>query len=169
LLHLDLARVAHTIRPVVARRTSPDIGGAMSKFLCAAMVVVLGLAANTLGGTADLKLEGQYTVTGGERNGQALPPESINGWTFRFTNDKLVGATKDGSAFITADYTCDAAKTPSPIVLKITEGTNKGKEMNGLVEKKGDTVRIIYAEPGGEKPTEFKTKPNQTMFVLKAR
>ena len=37
----------------------------------------------------------------------------------------------------------------------------------GLIEKKGDTVKLIYALPGGETPTEFKTKEKQLMFVLK--
>ena len=52
--------------------------------------------------------------------------------------------------------------------MKLTAGTDKGKELKGLVERKDDTIRIIYAGPGAEAPTEFKTKQNQAMYTLKA-
>ncbi len=53
---------------------------------------------------------------------------------------------------------------------KITPYTDKkGEEVTakGLIEKDGDTVKLIYALPGGEMPTEFKTKEKQLMFVMK--
>ena len=37
----------------------------------------------------------------------------------------------------------------------------------GLIEKEDDTVRIIYALPGGDLPTEFRTKDKQLLFVMK--
>ena len=85
----------------------------------------------------------------------------------RFTGNKLVGANKDGSEFLVAEYTLDAAKTPCAIVIKPTAGTDKGKELNGLIERKDDQIRVIYATPGGEKPTEFKSKEGQVMYTLK--
>ena len=36
-----------------------------------------------------------------------------------------------------------------------------------MIEKKGDEIRLIYALPGGEEPTEFGTKEKQLMFVMK--
>ena len=53
------------------------------------------------------------------------------------------------------------------IVMNLTEGADKGKELKGLVERKEDTIRIIYAGPGAEAPAEFKTKQNQAMYTLK--
>jgi hypothetical protein len=37
----------------------------------------------------------------------------------------------------------------------------------GLIASEGETVKLIYALPGGKAPTEFKTAEKQQMFVLK--
>jgi uncharacterized protein (TIGR03067 family) len=142
----------------------------MSMFLRAALAVVAGFAfLPTPASAADEKpnLEGQHQITAGERDGKAMPEADIKGCTFRFVGEKVVAATKDGTAFLTGEYTLDAAKKPTAITMKLTEGTDKGKELKGLVERTGDTIRIIYAAPGAEAPTEFKTKQNQAMYTLK--
>ena len=49
------------------------------------------------------------------------------------------------------------------------KGDDSKKEVvaMGLMEMEGDTVKLIYALPGGEMPTEFKTKEKQLMFIMK--
>jgi hypothetical protein len=42
-----------------------------------------------------------------------------------------------------------------------------GEVARGLIQKEGNTVRLVYALPEGEIPTEFKTKEKQLMFVMK--
>jgi hypothetical protein len=42
-----------------------------------------------------------------------------------------------------------------------------GEVARGLIEKKGDSVRLIYSLPTGEIPQEFKTKEKQLMFNMK--
>jgi uncharacterized protein (TIGR03067 family) len=143
----------------------------MSMFVRAALVTVLCLNVLALVKAADPekpKLEGQHQIVAGERDGQPVPEATLKGYTFRFTGDKVVGANKDGTEFLVADYTLDATKTPCAIVIKPTAGSEKGKELFGLIERKGDTIRLIYAAVGAEKPTEFKTKANQAMYTLKS-
>jgi hypothetical protein len=38
---------------------------------------------------------------------------------------------------------------------------------DGLIERKGDTITLIYALPGGDLPTEFKTQGRQLMLTLR--
>jgi uncharacterized protein (TIGR03067 family) len=144
----------------------------MSMLLRSALVLVAGLTAQTYLFSAapaeQPKVQGQHAIVGMERNGTALDEADFKGATIRFTDDKLVGANKDGTEFLTADYNMDAAKTPCTIVLKVTSGSNKGKELQGLIERKDNTIRLIFAHPGGERPTEFKTRENQTMYTLRA-
>jgi len=144
----------------------------MSMFVRAALVAMMSLTVYSMANSADdkdkPKLEGQHQITAGERDGKALTDNDIKGCTFRFTGDKVVGATKDGTEFLVADYTLDPAKKPCVIVMKLTQGSDKGKELKGLVERNDTTIRIIYAGPGAEAPTEFKTKQNQAMYTLKA-
>jgi uncharacterized protein (TIGR03067 family) len=142
----------------------------MSMLLRAVLVLVAGVAFQALPVLAaeKPKLEGQHAITAGERDGKPLAETDIKGCTFRFTGDKVVGATKDGTDFLVADYTLDDSKTPVVIVMKLTAGSDKGKELHGLVERKDNVIRIIYAGPGAEAPKEFKTKANQAMYTLKA-
>ena len=144
----------------------------MSMFVRAALVAMMSLTVYSMANSAQdkdkPKLDGQHQIVAGERDGKALADADVKGTTFRFTGDKVVGATKDGTEFLNADYTLNCDKTPCVIVMKLTSGTDKGKELKGLVERTGDTIRIIYAGPGAEAPTEFKTKQNQAMYTLKA-
>jgi uncharacterized protein (TIGR03067 family) len=141
----------------------------MSMFPRAALVAVASFAFAQLSAFAQDKpqLEGQHQVTAAERSGKPLEESIIKGITFRFAGEKVTAATKEGKSFLTAEYTLDVAKKPCAIVMKLTEGSDKGKELRGLVERNGDTIRVIYAAPGTEAPTEFKTKENQVMYTLK--
>lgn len=142
----------------------------MSMFVRAALVAVLCLNVNAPVNCADPekpKLEGTHQIVAGERAGRPVAEADLKGCTFRFTGNKVVGANKDGTEFLVAEYTVDPAKTPCAIVIKPTAGSEKDKEMHGLIERKDDTIRLIYAGPGAEKPTEFKTKENQAMYTLK--
>ena len=98
---------------------------------------------------------------------RALAEADIKGYV-PLHGDKVIGASKDGTPSFAAEYTLDHAKTPCVIVMKLTAGTDKGKELKGLVERKEDVIRVIYAGPGADAPTEFKTKQNQAMYTLKA-
>lgn len=143
----------------------------MSMFVRAALVVVLCLNVHALVKSADPekpKLEGQHQVVAGERDGKPLTEADVKGMTFRFAGNKVTGAGKDGTEFLVAEFTLDPAKTPCVIVIKPTAGTDKGKELQGLIERKENTIRIIYAAPGADAPKEFKTKDNQAMYTLKA-
>ncbi len=142
----------------------------MSMFVRAALVTMLCLNVYSYATSADEKpkLDGQHPITAGERGGQAVPEAEFKGASFRFDGNKIVGMNKDGTEFLTAEYTLDAAKTPIAIVIKPTAGTDKGKELRGLIERKDNTIRIIYSAAGADAPTEFKTKAGQVMYTLKA-
>lgn len=111
------------------------------------------------------KLEGTYTIVSGEEGGMPIPPERIKDSVVKFMADKIIGTDKDRKEFFAATYKIDTSKVPYRIKMKST--TPKEAETTGLIEKKAETVRIIYALPGGEEPTEFRTREKQQMFELK--
>jgi len=140
-------------------------------FLRSVLVVAAGLTVQTFLFSADPekpKVEGQHQIVAMERDGKELGEANFTGASFRFTGEKVVGQNKDNTEFLNADYTIDVSKTPQAIVLKVNSGSNKGKELQGLIERKDNTIRIILANPGVERPSDFKTKENQTMYTLKA-
>ena len=51
-----------------------------------------------------------------------------------------------------------------------TEGPGKGKTMLGIYELTGDTYKVCFALPGGERPKEFASKPgSKTMLIVMKR
>jgi uncharacterized protein (TIGR03067 family) len=118
-------------------------------------------------------LEGGYTIVSGERDGKPIPDAEIKGALVRFTGGKVVGTDKDRKEFFAASYTVDTTKKPWKIDMKTVPakggaGPKEPRTATGLVKKEGDTLTLIYALPGGDAPTEFKTKAKQQMFVLKS-
>jgi uncharacterized protein (TIGR03067 family) len=116
-------------------------------------------------------LLGGYTIVAGEKFGYKEPTERIEGTTVRIADDAIVVLDKDKKEVYAQTYKIDTKSNPWKITLKskITP-KNQGSEeveVKGLIKKEGDVVTIIYALPGGEMPTEFKTKEKQLLFVLK--
>jgi uncharacterized protein (TIGR03067 family) len=139
-------------------------------FMRSVLVVAAGLMVQTFLFSADPekpKVEGQHQIVAMERDGKQLGEANYNGASFRITGEKVVGQNKDNTEFLNADYTIDVSKTPHTVVLKLNSGSNKGKELLGLIERKDNTIRIILANPGADRPSDFKTKENQTMYTLK--
>jgi uncharacterized protein (TIGR03067 family) len=115
-------------------------------------------------------LLGGYTLVAGERFGTKLPTERIEGITVRFAADGIVVLDKEKKEVYAQTYTIDTSRKPWSITMKskITPYTKDKDEVvaKGLIEKDGDTVRLIYAIPGGETPNEFKTGEKQLMFEM---
>ena len=121
---------------------------------------------------APVDLSGGYTSVSGDKYGEKEPAERVEGTTVIIAEDGIVVRDKDKKEIYAQTYKIDTATTPWTIVLKskITPYTEKGAGESiakGLIQKDGDTVKLIYALPGGEMPVEFKTKDKQLMFVMK--
>jgi uncharacterized protein (TIGR03067 family) len=116
-------------------------------------------------------LIGGYTIVAGEKYGEKIPADQIKGTTVRIAEDGIVVLDKEKKEVYAQTYTIDSDSKPWKITMKskITPFTKDKEEpvAKGLIEKDGDTVRLIYAIPGGETPTEFKTKDKQLMFEMK--
>lgn len=122
------------------------------------------------------ELDGVYTIVSGERDGKPIPEAEIKGATVRFTRGMVVATDKDRKEFFAATYTLDTTKKPWKIDMKsmmpekadpTAAAPREPMTATGLVKKEGETLTLVYALPGGDAPTEFKTKAKQQMFVMK--
>lgn len=149
----------------------------MTTFLSRAAVVALGtglFAAALLAqdqkpvdkADTGVGLIGGYTIVSGERDGKAIDPSHVQGATVRFTGDEVIGTDKDRKQLFVAKYELSTRSTPWKITMTSTAPASGNA--SGLVEKKGDTLRVVYNLPGGAAPTEFKAGEKQHLFVLKA-
>ncbi|APW61489.1 hypothetical protein [Paludisphaera borealis] len=113
-------------------------------------------------------LVGGYEIVSGEKFGVKEPDERIKGSTVQFTKDRVVVMDKEEKEVYGATYELKAGEHGvGKITLTSKLAADENQIAQGLIEKKGDKVRLIYALPGGEIPREFKTKDKQLLFVLK--
>src|SRR5436305_2174801 len=103
------------------------------------------------------RLVGTYAIVAGEKGGRPEADERIKGTTVRITADRIVVTDSNTKETFAATYKVDTGKKPWAITMTSTLPPSKGETARGLIERNGDTVRLIYALPGGEAPTRFKT------------
>jgi uncharacterized protein (TIGR03067 family) len=129
----------------------------MKKLLPAVCVVLLLGADKKDDGKKDMaKLEGEWSMVSGERDGQALPEDLVKD-AKRVAKAGETTVTIGGQQFLKAKFTVDPSKKPKAIDYTVTEGPNKGKTQLGIYELDGDTVKFCFAAPDKERPKEFKT------------
>jgi uncharacterized protein (TIGR03067 family) len=153
------------------------------------LALACGLPADDRAKPADgkAKLDGTYVLVSGEKEGQAIPKERLDGSMIKITDTTIVGTDKDKKEFYATTYTLDTSKTPWAISMTATavkkdaadkdakKDAETGKDLKGgekqsaagIIKVDGDTVTLVYALPGGKTPTEFKAGEKQQMFVLK--
>jgi uncharacterized protein (TIGR03067 family) len=120
--------------------------------------------------TTPESLVGRYTIRSGEKEGTKEPEERIKGTTVTFTKETVIVADKDKKEIYSASYKLDTTTTPPQITMTSRVKDSAGEIARGLIQQDKDddnVVRLVYALPTGEIPTEFKTKEKQLMFVMK--
>ena len=112
-------------------------------------------------------LVGRYIIVSGEKYGMKEPEARIKGTIVVFTRDEVVVTDKDRKEIYTATYKLKTTTNPCDITMTSRAKSSTGEIARGLIQKEGDTVRLVYALPTGEIPTGFKTREKQLMFVMK--
>jgi uncharacterized protein (TIGR03067 family) len=103
------------------------------------------------------KLNGTWKVSGGKKGGTDASDDAKK-TTVTFTKDKMVMEMKTpmGDMKFEFKYTIDAKATPAAIDLEITEGPiGKGEKRKGIIELKGDDLKLAYPPEEGDRPAKF--------------
>lgn len=114
------------------------------------------------------KLEGMYTLVGGKKNGTPIDDEAKKS-KFTFTSDKI---TIDGMGLkFEIAYKLDAKATPVAIDMEITSGPEgtKGSKAQGIVELKGDALKLAYSLDKDKRPKAFDGKEGFLFEFKKAK
>lgn len=135
--------------------------------LCAAVLV----AAPALGEEkkADFdasKLEGKWKMVSGEKFGTKVNEQSLAG-EVTITKDTIT--IKGGDETHMMKFKLDPKASPVAIDMEGTEGPAKGLKSEGIIELKGDELKLCYGMPMEKRPTTFGTKKGDKnlYFVLK--
>ena len=136
---------------------------------CWAVGPVPAVEKKTEGPAAGAQLTGSYRVVGGEKSGMKIAEDRLHAVTVRVTDNVITTFDRKQQEVYAATFELDTSKKPWKITMTATRAPagGNGAKAQGLVEVNGDTVRLIYAPPGADAPTQFITAEGQQMFVLK--
>jgi uncharacterized protein (TIGR03067 family) len=115
-----------------------------------------------------VELIGGYEIVAGERGGEEISPDRLQDVKVRIGAKDITTFDKDKKEVYAATYELDTSRKPWRITMTATlPSSGKGEKAAGLIQIDGDTLKLIYALPGGKPPVDFKTGEKQQMFVLK--
>ena len=100
-------------------------------------------------------LQGKWQLVSMQRDGEAVDVSKDASRVI--TGDKYELTLRPGLS-IEGTYKIDPTAKPKKMETTATSGPYKDQELLGIYELSGDTLKICYAPPGKERPTEFKTK-----------
>jgi uncharacterized protein (TIGR03067 family) len=112
------------------------------------------------------KMVGTWTYVSVEKNGQKADNDNIKEGKVKIAKDKL---TLDSSAgTFVFKYKLDTTKKPVTIALEMTEGAGEGSTAKGIIEVKGDELKLCYST-SDEAPKKFESKEgsDHRLVILK--
>jgi len=110
-------------------------------------------------------LQGEWSLTAAESEGQATPAEEIKKRK-RNCKESETTLTADGQLLFKAKFTIDPAKKPKTIDYEVIDGAFNGMTLRGIYEVEGDTLRFCVGQPGVERPKEFHTSAGSRTFLV---
>lgn len=112
------------------------------------------------------KLEGKWKITSGEKFGEKVEGKSIEG-VITISKDTITIKAPDMTHVM--KFKLDAKASPVAITMVGEEGPAKGFTSEGIIELKGDELKLCYAMPEQKRPTTFGTKKGEQAlyFVMK--
>jgi uncharacterized protein (TIGR03067 family) len=114
------------------------------------------------------QFQGEWIMVSGGQNGTLFPPGAAKIGK-RVVEGNLTTVTFGPQTVLQATITIDSSTNPKSIDYVLQTGPHKGSLVYGIFEFAGDTNRLCFAPPGGERPDEFESKPGdgRTLSVWK--
>ncbi len=112
------------------------------------------------------KLVGTWTYVSSEKNGQKSDADSLKESKVIIAKDKMTLEGSQGTFVL--KYTLDATKKPVTIAMEMTEGAGQGSTAKGIIEVKGDELKLCYST-SDEAPKKFEAKEgsDNRLVILK--
>lgn len=113
-------------------------------------------------------LQGEWSMVSGSADGQPMPAQMLKQMK-RICKGDETSTTMAGQVFFKAKFTIDPTRIPKTIDYQMTQGFTKGKRQLGIYELEGDTFKSCIGRAGGERPSDFTSKPGdgRTLSVWK--
>jgi uncharacterized protein (TIGR03067 family) len=114
------------------------------------------------------KLVGEWKFVAGNKSGEKMSEDTLKKMTCALTKDSFI-LGNEGGKFV-MKYELDTKKTPVGIKIEITEGPiGVGSKAEGIIELKGDTLKLCYAAMGGDAPKTFEAKKDTDVHLFELK
>jgi len=137
----------------------------LALLLCATSLVAPAGPAEKGDKKSGTSIAGRYKITEAFKDGKKEDPKEVEGVMVLITKDTVVSTDRNKKQVYGATYVLDTSSTPWKISMT-TISPKKGEKADGVVELKGQTLKVCYALPGGKTPTGFKTGEKQHLIVM---
>lgn len=109
-------------------------------------------------------IQGTWTFVSAERGGKPAPADELKDARVVIKGDQITIAT--GKRDEVARFTLDPSKKPKAIDFKPGKD-DEDKSAPGIYELDGDSLKLCFRKPGGERPGDFASKADVMLMVLK--
>ena len=137
----------------------------MKTVACICIATILFAAAAWSQDAADERklLQGVWLPTAAELSENPFDEATLKTMKLVLEGDKYTVTV--GKAIDKGTTKIDPAAKPKTMDIIGAEGPNKGKTFLAIYELKGDTLRVCYDLTGKARPSEFKTKKGELLFL----
>ena len=136
-----------------------------SSSFAAAFAVICALAFSHIASADDLKaMTGKWRIEKAEAGGKEVESDDLKSVLVTITGERYEVLVKDKTDAGTLKL--DESQKPKTMDSTDTEGEDVGKVIKAIYEISGDTMRVCYTLDGGERPTEFATKPDTALLLI---
>ena len=133
-----------------------------------ALMTMLTVAVATIAQADDAKdrevVQGEWLPTTAELAGVPFPDQILKTIKLIVKGDKYT--TTVGKQVDQGTIKLKPDAKPKEMDIVGVEGPNKGKTIQAIYERDGDTLRICYDLSGKGRPSEFKTKEGTQFFLV---
>jgi uncharacterized protein (TIGR03067 family) len=141
----------------------------LKTYSCLAIGLLFFVVAACTGRSPDqpkTNLTGEYRIVSGERNGTSIDQNELNNATITISDTTITAYDKERKETFIATYTLETTKKPWQITMTSIKAPETGVIAKGLIEADHNGVKLIYALPHGQPPTDFRAGEQQQMFVM---
>lgn len=115
-----------------------------------------------------IDISGKYTVVSGKKNGADID-EKAKKASYTITKDTVTIA--GGEQKFVISYKIKPDTKPTEIDMSVSEGPDgtKGAVAVGIIEQKGDTLKLAYSLDKEKRPKDFEGKAGYLVELKKAK
>ena len=136
-----------------------------SAVFAAALTAVDGAAADSRSEDA-AGIQGTWVCAAAVVDGKSLDENTTAKLRLVMTAERYRTERGDDQVLFDSTYRLDPRQDPRQIEMTGTEGDAAGKQALGIYSLEGDTLKICYTMPGGQRPKSFESKPGSKAFLV---